>query len=116
MKRLLFIPIIFICSICYAQTISNISGTVDNGQTVTISGSGFGTKTTAAPIKFENFEDGSLELYNLREDTSETHNLSNEHPHLSKTLYDQLKKWQEQTGAQIPPVNPDWDPSNEGRW
>lgn len=55
MKKLLFIPILLLCTLCYAD-ISSISGT-------TISGSSFGSKTTAAPIKFSNFNDGTDGAY-----------------------------------------------------
>ena len=41
-------------------TISSVSGTVSNGNTITISGSGFGTKATARPVAWDNFEDGSV--------------------------------------------------------
>jgi hypothetical protein len=39
-------------------SISSTSGTWSHGNSVTISGSGFGTKATAAPIRFDTFEDG----------------------------------------------------------
>ncbi|HAR42031.1 MAG TPA: hypothetical protein DCS07_05275 [Bdellovibrionales bacterium] len=42
-----------------APAITAVSGTVGNGQSVTISGSGFGTKSRAAPIKFDMFENGT---------------------------------------------------------
>jgi len=40
--------------------ISNTSGTLTHGATITISGSGFGTKVPAAPLKWDDFESGSL--------------------------------------------------------
>lgn len=42
-----------------APSITGVSGTIKNGQNVTISGSGFGTKPKAAPIKFDTFNDGT---------------------------------------------------------
>lgn len=39
-------------------SLSSVTGTVANGQTVTISGSGFGAKATAAPLVWEDFSDG----------------------------------------------------------
>jgi hypothetical protein len=39
-------------------SLSAVSGVVANGQTVTVSGSGFGTKPTAAPLVWEDFSDG----------------------------------------------------------
>jgi len=41
-----------------APSISSTSGALLHGNSVTISGSGFGTKATAAPLKWETFEDG----------------------------------------------------------
>ncbi|RPI62696.1 MAG: hypothetical protein EHM48_03680, partial [Planctomycetaceae bacterium] len=40
--------------------ISSVSGTLGIGQSLTISGSNFGTKTTAAPYKYDNFESGTV--------------------------------------------------------
>jgi len=58
MKRLLFIPILLLlCPICFADITSD-TGTYSKDETIVIGGSGFGTKSTAAPIKFEDFEDG----------------------------------------------------------
>lgn len=53
MKKLLFIPILLMCSLCYAD-VSGVSGT-------TISGSSFGTKTQAQPLSFDGFEDGVID-------------------------------------------------------
>lgn len=41
-----------------APSVTGTSGTFTSGQSVTISGSSFGTKTTAAPIKWTSFEEG----------------------------------------------------------
>ncbi len=41
--------------------ISGVSGTITNNQTISISGSGFGTKSTAAPLVWEDFADGALD-------------------------------------------------------
>lgn len=43
-----------------APSISGVSGTLTHGSSVTVSGSGFGSKTTAAPIKWDDFESGTL--------------------------------------------------------
>jgi PKD repeat protein len=40
-------------------TITSVGGTFTHGSTVTISGSGFGAKANAAPVKFDNFESGT---------------------------------------------------------
>jgi len=43
-----------------APSISSTSGTFSHDNSVTISGSGFGSKATAAPIRWETFEDGQV--------------------------------------------------------
>lgn len=43
-----------------APTITGVSGPAAHGATVTVSGSGFGTKPTAAPLKYDDFEGGAL--------------------------------------------------------
>ena len=44
-----------------AQTVSGVSGTVQHGATITISGSSFGTKPTAAPLVYDDIEGGSFD-------------------------------------------------------
>jgi hypothetical protein len=46
-----------------APAITSVSGTVTDGQAVTIAGSGFGTKSTAAPTCYDDFESGSVKAY-----------------------------------------------------
>lgn len=41
-----------------APTVSSVSGTLSSGQTVTISGSGFGSKPQAQPVLWDDFEGG----------------------------------------------------------
>ena len=41
-------------------SISSTSGTWSHGNSVTIAGTGFGSKSTAAPIRWETFEDGTV--------------------------------------------------------
>src|SRR5574343_493704 len=43
-----------------APSISGVSGTVSSGQSVTIAGSGFGSKSSAAPMKWDTFESGTV--------------------------------------------------------
>jgi len=57
----------------------------------------------------EFFEDGRLELYNLREDIGEQRNLAEEKPDLAKELQARLAKWREDVEAKIPERNPEWD-------
>lgn len=49
-----------------------------------------------------NYEDKSIELFNLREDLGETHNLSESNPEKRNELYLKLMKWIEKTHAPIP--------------
>jgi arylsulfatase A-like enzyme len=56
----------------------------------------------------EFFEDGRLELYNLREDVSEGRNLAAELPELTAELHARLVAWRERVEAQIPQRNPNW--------
>lgn len=48
------------------------------------------------------FETGRLELYNLREDLSETTNLAERRPDQLRKLHDQLKQWRTSVDAPIP--------------
>lgn len=57
----------------------------------------------------ERFEDGRLELYNVKEDVPETHDLAQEKPELAQQLLKKLKRWQQQTGALLPTPNPNYD-------
>jgi len=42
-------------------TVSGVSGTIKNGQTITITGANFGVKSTPAPLIWEDFSDGVLD-------------------------------------------------------
>ncbi|SDW46885.1 sulfatase [Paenibacillus sp. CF384] len=55
----------------------------------------------------EFFEDGRLELYNLRTDLSEEHNIAELHPERTERLRQMLHEWREQIGAVIPEANPE---------
>ena len=48
------------------------------------------------------FEDGSIELFDLREDPGETTDLASEEPEVAKSLLERLRKWQRRVGAQVP--------------
>jgi len=54
----------------------------------------------------EFFEDGHQELYNLRLDPGERHDLSGEQPDVRNELADMLHAWQRETGARFPTPNP----------
>ncbi len=61
----------------------------------------------------EFFEDGTLELYNLKEDISESNNLVESQPNKAKELHGQLKSWRNKVNAPIPTqLNPEYEPDN----
>ena len=68
-----------------------------------------GSSVRAGDYKLiEFFEDGRLELYNLRDDISEKHNLAQEKPDLVKKLHAMLIEWREKVEAKIPEPNPEF--------
>jgi arylsulfatase A-like enzyme len=54
----------------------------------------------------EFFEDGRLELYDLRQDIGEEHNLINELPGVAANLHRHLSDWRASIEAKIPQPNP----------
>ncbi|MGC9328482.1 MAG: sulfatase, partial [Candidatus Hinthialibacter sp.] len=58
----------------------------------------------------EFFEDGKLELYNLKEDIGETHNLAERMPEKTQELHNLLQSWRREVQAQMPYSNPDYKP------
>jgi len=56
----------------------------------------------------EFFEDGRLELYNLREDISEDHDLAGDRQELVREMHGMLVRWRESVDAKIPQPNPEW--------
>ena len=54
----------------------------------------------------EFFEDGRLELYNLRSDEAEQHNLAEKHPDLRDKLHRQLTEWRQRLQVQMPQPRP----------
>lgn len=50
----------------------------------------------------EDFEDGSLQLYNLREDISESNNLSENMPKKRTELLENLRSWRQEVNAPVP--------------
>ena len=61
----------------------------------------------------EFFEDGRLELFNLKEDFSETTDRSKTEPAKTAELAAKLKAWRAAVGAQLPTKNPQYDPEKE---
>jgi arylsulfatase A-like enzyme len=53
----------------------------------------------------------AVELYNLRDDIGETHNLAATHPDLAAALLKELHEWMESLDAEVPVPNPHHDPA-----
>jgi len=64
----------------------------------------------------EFFDDGPLELYNLKGDISETTNLAEKMPDKARQLQQLLAKWRESVGARMPKSNPKHDPEKAHQW
>ncbi len=60
----------------------------------------------------EFFEDGRLELYNLREDPGEDENVARRESHRTERLHKMLLRWREEMEAVIPEPNPEYDPAD----
>ena len=58
----------------------------------------------------EFFEEARLELYNLRTDLSEEHNLVAEEPQITAQLHHLLRDWRAAVEAKLPAPNPDYGP------
>ncbi len=56
------------------------------------------------------YEDGSLELFNLREDIAEAHNLAPTNPDKAQQLRAKLNAWRKSVKAFMPTPNPDYKP------
>jgi arylsulfatase A-like enzyme len=56
----------------------------------------------------EFYEDGQVELYNLRADLGEQHDLAAEMPEKAAELRRMLREWREEVGAVMPQPNPNW--------
>ncbi len=60
----------------------------------------------------EFFEDGHLELYNLREDIGETYNIALLEPEKAKEMQKRLSDWRTEIGVPFPlEKNPEYDPT-----
>ncbi len=64
----------------------------------------------------EFFDDAPLELYNLKDDISETTNLAEKMPDKAKHLQQTLAKWRESVSARMPTSNPKYDPDQAHQW
>ena len=56
------------------------------------------------------YEDGKVELYDVKRDIGEQHDLANERPEQVARLRNQLARWRKSVGAQMPSPNPDYHP------
>jgi len=57
----------------------------------------------------EFFENGTIELYNLKEDIEESHELSKTHPEKTLELHNDLLQWRESINAPVPTeLNPEY--------
>jgi arylsulfatase A len=61
----------------------------------------------------EFFEDDHIELYNLRQDPLEAHDLAKQESARASDLRKRLHAWRADVGAQAPVKNPDYDPKRE---
>jgi arylsulfatase A-like enzyme len=61
----------------------------------------------------EFYEDGRVELYNLRDDFGETKDLASTQPQKRDELLTMLRGWRKEVGAQMPTPNPDYDPARD---
>ncbi|HBO43388.1 MAG TPA: sulfatase, partial [Planctomycetaceae bacterium] len=59
----------------------------------------------------ELYEDGQLQLFNLKDDLGETRNLAGAMPEKTKELHAKLEAWRKSVGAQRMTPNPDYDPA-----
>jgi uncharacterized sulfatase len=64
----------------------------------------------------EFFEDGQLELYNLKRDIGEKNNLAPKMPEKAAELQQKLAKWRKSVGAKMPTANPNYDPARAHEW
>ena len=64
----------------------------------------------------EFFDTGEIELYDLKNDLSEAHNLAKTNPAKARELHGMLKKWRQDVNAQMPQANPAYDPKRANEW
>ena len=58
----------------------------------------------------EFFESGELELYNLREDVSESRDLAKECPERRAVMHERLRAWRASVEAKVPEMNDAYEP------
>jgi arylsulfatase A-like enzyme len=63
----------------------------------------------------EFYEDGRTELYNLKDDISETKDISASQPKKRDELLGLLRQWRTEVGAQMPTPNPNYDAERDAQ-
>ncbi len=58
----------------------------------------------------EVFEDSHVELYNIKDDIGEKNDLAAKRPDKAKQMQKNLQTWRKNVGAQMPELNPNYDP------
>jgi len=56
------------------------------------------------------YEEGRVELYNIKKDIGETKNLAEKMPKKAGELLEMLRTWREEVGAKMPTAKPDYKP------
>ncbi len=64
----------------------------------------------------EHFDGTQAELYDIENDIGETVNLIYSMPEKSKELLADLRQWRQEVGAQMPTINPNYDPDRVHEW
>jgi arylsulfatase A len=64
----------------------------------------------------ENLVDGSIELFDLKNDIGETKNLAGSNAEKAAELVELLQSWQQEVGARKPIPNPDYDQERREEW
>ncbi len=64
----------------------------------------------------QKYEDNRVELYNLKDDISESYDLSKQLPEITNQLLNDLEKWRISVNAQLPVINPNYLPEKQELW
>ncbi|MBE7498605.1 MAG: sulfatase [Verrucomicrobiaceae bacterium] len=69
----------------------------------------FGAVRSGGFKLIEFYNDSHVELYDLKADAGEQHDLASELPDKARHLLDRLRAWRNEVGAQMPTANPHYD-------
>ena len=61
------------------------------------------------------YEDMRVELFDLKSDLEEKHDLSVKMPEQARALREKLRDWRASVKASMPTPNPEWSPSARGK-